>query len=364
MINERKILLWSLEALIIVCLLWVGSQLTFILAPVFTFISAVFIPLVVSIFLYYMMRPLMGLLLKVKIRGHQIPRSILSLLIVILLLLAVVGVLLALIQPVINEFNELLKWLPQATKQGQALVNEISHYDWVRQIDLSSYYDQISDNLTDFLKRTVDVLSTSAGSLIGTIANIVVVVVTVPVMLFYMLKDSPKFTPSIQRFFSERHAKEVGGLLRQMNQTLSSYIAGQALECLFVALGTTIGYLIIGQPLAIVLGIVAGITNMVPYIGPYIGITPALLIALAISPAQALGVIIVVVIVQQIDGNIIYPNIIGKSLQIHPLTIIVLLLAAGNLAGIGGMILCVPVYAVCRTVLGYFWNIYRLEKEK
>lgn len=363
MINERKILLWSLEALIIVCLLWVGSQLTFILAPVITFISAVFIPLVVSIFLYYMMRPLMGLLLKVKIRGHQIPRSILSLLIVILLLLAVVGVLLSLIQPVINEVNELLKWLPQATKQGQALVNEISHYDWVRQIDLSSYYDQISDNLTEFLKRTVNVLSTSAGSLIGMVANVVVIIVTVPVMLFYMLKDSPKFTPSIQRFFSERHAKEVGGLLHQMNQTLSSYIAGQALECLFVALGTTIGYLIIGQPLAIVLGIVAGITNMVPYIGPYIGITPALLIALAISPAKALGVIIVVVIVQQIDGNIIYPNIIGKSLKIHPLTIIVLLLAAGNLAGIGGMILCVPVYAVCRTVLSYFWNIYRLEKE-
>ncbi len=361
MTNERKILLWSLEALIVVCLLWVGSQLTFILAPVITFISAIFIPLVVSVFLYYMMRPLLGLLLKIKIKGHHLPRSIASLLIVILLLTAIISVILALIQPVINEFNELLSWLPHATKQGQALINEISHYDWVRRIDLSSYYDQISDNLTKFLKRTVNVLSTSAGSLIGMVANVVVIIVTVPVMLFYMLKDSPKFTPSIQRFFSERHAKEVRELLHQMNQTLSSYIAGQALECLFVALGTTIGYLIIGQPMAIVLGIIAGLTNMVPYVGPYIGITPALLVAFAVSPTQALGVIIVVIIVQQIDGNIIYPNIIGKSLKIHPLTIIVLLLAAGNLAGIGGMILCVPVYAVCRTVLNYFWNIYRIE---
>ena len=71
--------------------------------------------------------------------------------------------------------------------------------------------------------------------------------------------------------------------------------------------------------------------------------------------------IIVVLIVQQIDGNVIYPNIIGKTLQIHPLTIILLLLAAGHIAGIAGMILCVPAYAVVKTICEYFFDIYRIE---
>ena len=129
-----------------------------------------------------------------------------------------------------------------------------------------------------------------------------------------------------------------------------------------MAVATSIGYLIIKQPLAIGLGIVAGLTNMIPYVGPYIGITPALMVALAMSPKKIIWVIVVVVVVQQIDGNIIYPNIIGRTLQIHPLTIIMLLLAAGNIAGIPGMILCIPFYAVLKTVFNYFWSLYRLRK--
>jgi predicted PurR-regulated permease PerM len=79
------------------------------------------------------------------------------------------------------------------------------------------------------------------------------------------------------------------------------------------------------------------------------------------APNKIIPVIIVVIIVQQIDGNIVYPNIIGRSLKIHPLTIILLLLAAGHIAGIGGMILCIPAYAVVKTVAEYFFDIYRIE---
>ena len=128
-----------------------------------------------------------------------------------------------------------------------------------------------------------------------------------------------------------------------------------------MALATSIGYFIIGQPLAIVLGLIAGITNMIPYIGPYIGIAPALLVALTVAPEKIIWVIVVVIVVQQIDGNIIYPNIIGKTLNIHPLTIIILLLAAGNIAGIAGMILCIPFYAVVKTIANYFFSIWKLR---
>ena len=84
--------------------------------------------------------------------------------------------------------------------------------------------------------------------------------------------------------------------------------------------------------------------------------------ALTVAPEKIIWVIVVVIVVQQIDGNIIYPNIIGKTLNIHPLTIIILLLAAGNIAGIAGMILCIPFYAVVKTIAGYFFSIWKLRQ--
>ena len=86
--------------------------------------------------------------------------------------------------------------------------------------------------------------------------------------------------------------------------------------------------------------------------------------AIAQSPEQVISVIIVVLIVQQVDGNLIYPNVIGKSLQIHPLTIIILLLVAGKLAGILGMILAVPTYAIVKVLINFIHHIWVLDRDK
>ncbi len=90
---------------------------------------------------------------------------------------------------------------------------------------------------------------------------------------------------------------------------------------------TFLGYLLIGVDYAFLFGVIAGLTNLIPYLGPYLGLAPAL-IYIFDSPTRALLCIVVVIIVRQIDGNVIYPNVIGKSLNIHPLTIILILLVA------------------------------------
>ena len=102
---------------------------------------------------------------------------------------------------------------------------------------------------------------------------------------------------------------------------------------------TFLGYLLIGVDYAFLFGVIAGLTNLIPYLGPYLGLAPALIYTFFDSPTRALLCIVVVIIVQQIDGNVIYPNVIGKSLNIHPLTIILILLVAGNLSGILGVFL-------------------------
>jgi predicted PurR-regulated permease PerM len=178
------------------------------------------------------------------------------------------------------------------------------------------------------------------------------------------LKDGEKLVPNIERVFPEKQRDNIKGLLEQLNKTLSDYISGQAIECLFVGTFTFLGYLLIGVDYAFLFGVIAGLTNLIPYLGPYLGLAPALIYTFFNSPTQALLCIVVVLIVQQVDGNVIYPNVIGKSLNIHPLTIILILLVAGNLAGILGVFLGVPVYAILRTLVVFVVKIVKQGKQE
>ncbi|MEE6639544.1 AI-2E family transporter [Limosilactobacillus pontis] len=354
-------LFWPLVLLVIATLIFVCTKIQFVFKPFLTFISVVFVPLILSGFLYYMLNPILKMMMKIRIGRFHFNKGIASLLLVALLILIIAGSLAALIPPVVKEVTSLVTHLPQTASGIQRLLNSTIQHSPFRNIDMNAYYRQFDHQLAKYAQLILKGLSSRVGDIIGMVTNVTVVTITVPVMLFYMLKDGSKLAPSVQKWLSPHHAKEVDQLLTKMNDTLSSYISGQVIECLFVGAFTSIGYLIIHQPMALVLGIVAGLCNIIPYIGPYIGIAPALFVSLTMAPTKLIPVIIVVLIVQQIDGNIVYPNIIGRSLKIHPLTIILLLLAAGHIAGIGGMILCIPAYAVVKTVCEYFFDIYRIE---
>lgn len=354
-------LFWPLVLLIIATLLMVCTKIDFVFKPFLTFISVIFVPMILSGFLYYMLNPILELMLKIKIGKFHFNRGIASLLLVLLLIIIVVGGISMLIPPVVKEITQLVNNLPQTVSGLQKLLNDTIKDSPLKNVDLNSYYHQFDRQLASYAQEILKGLSSQVGNIINMITNVTVVTITVPVILFYMLKDGNKLIPSIQKWFSPNHAKEINNLLSKMNTTLSSYISGQVIECLFVAVCTTIGYLLINQPLGLVLGIVAGLCNIIPYVGPYIGIAPALFVSLTMAPDKLIWVIVVVLIVQQVDGNIIYPNIIGKSLNIHPLTIIILLLAAGHIAGLAGMILCIPFYGVVKTVVEYMFDIYRLE---
>lgn len=354
-------LFWPLILLVVATLIFVCTKIQFIFAPFWTFLSVVFVPLILSGFLYYMLNPILKLLLKVRIGKFHFNKGVASLLIVVLLIVIIAWGISLLIPPVVKEVGSLVNHLPQTVTGLQGVLNDTIKQSPLKHVDLSSYYRQFDHQLAAYAQKILKTMSSRVGDIVGMLTNITVVTITVPVMLFYMLKDGEKLGPSIQKWLSPHHAQEVSHLLSKMNNTLSSYIAGQVIECLFVGVFTTVGYLIIHMPLALILGITAGLCNIIPYVGPYIGIAPALFVSLTMAPNRLIWVVVVVLIVQQIDGNIIYPNIIGKTLKIHPLTIIVLLLAAGHIAGIGGMILCIPFYAVLKTVVEYMFDIYRIE---
>lgn len=362
---------WTLELLLLALLIWACTQIQFLFEPIGTFISTLFAPILIAGFLFYLLNPLVNLLMKIKVKNHQVSRTFAVAIVFLLLIAIIVSALSFLIPNILNQVEQLIQNTPEYIKSFQRFLTKVLQQknlppwivDLTKDVDINAYTKEIEESLSGFAKNFMMSITSSIGSIIGMVTSVTVTIVTVPFMLFYMLKDGHKLVPTVTGIFSEKQANRIGELLEKMSETISKYISGQAIECLFVGTCTAIGYGIVGVPFALLIGIFAGITNMIPYIGPYIGLLPALILALSNSVRQTILVIIVCVVVQQIDGNLIYPNVIGKSLDIHPLTIIIILLVAGNLAGLLGMLLAVPVYAVIKVIVIYIYDIIMLNHE-
>lgn len=364
-LKDSALLFWSLEILIVATLIWVCTNIGFLFQPIGTFLSVVFMPILISGFLFYMLNPLVKLLTKVHYKKFRTSRTGAVAIVFVLLFGLLVWGAVSLLPRLVSQVTQLIYNLPSiATEMQKAATKLINNSSVLKRIDISSYTKQFNGEISKYSQNFLSSLSSSVVTVISTITSVTIMAITIPVVLFYMLKDSEKFIPAISRFLPKKQRPEVIGLLQKMGDTISSYISGQVIECLFVGTFTAIGYMLISQPYGLLLGVIAGLTNIIPYVGPYIGIAPSLIVAFTKSPMQVVYVIIVVVIVQQVDGNLIYPNIIGRTLKIHPLTIIILLLAAGNIAGILGMILAIPFYAVVRTVVIYLYNIVELRNEE
>ena len=229
-----------------------------------------------------------------------------------------------------------------------------------------SYYDDGVENLNsivgDIPSMIWDWVSNSSQKIVNvfsTISNVFVVIVTFPIILFFMLSERGKFHPFVMSYLPPVFRHDVTVLSNRMTNVVGSYIVGESLVALSLGVLLLAGYLIIGLDYAFVLAIIATVTAIIPYIGATIGIIPALIVAAFTSPFMLLKMAIVWVIAQFIQGNVIEPSIMGKTLKMHPLTIIIVLLIMGNLLGIVGMILGVPLFAIIKVLLEYFFEKFK-----
>lgn len=357
-LKQSKLMFWSFELLILATLVLVSSKINFVFQPIGTFFSTLFAPVLIAGFLYYILNPIVGLLMKTKMK------RIWAVAIVLLLLVAaLVWILLSVIPSLVQQISSLASNTPNFIRQVETWLAEVAQWSVFKDVDINKYFEQLDISYGTIIQQFLSGLSNSLGSIVGTIASATIVIITAPFILFYMLKDGEKLVPNIKRFFPEKRREQIVELLGQLNKTLANYISGQAIECLFVGTFTFLGYFAIGVDYAFLFGVIAGLTNLIPYLGPYLGLAPAFLVTVFNDPFKALLCCGVVLIVQQLDGNIIYPNVIGKSLKIHPLTIIIVLLVAGNIAGLLGIFLGVPFYAICKTIISYIVKIVKEDKQ-
>jgi predicted PurR-regulated permease PerM len=358
--KHSNLIFWTLELLGLALLIFVLTKISFIFVPVVTLISTLFFPIIVAGFLFFLISPFVDIFQRMKL-----PRA-LSILTIYIILTGLIALLVVIVgPPLTDQVKSLFGQIPDyITSLGQSIekLADSQGFKWLIHQDYYSI-DKIQNSLEKMLKAFTDNAGSGLSTFFNVLVNVTLTVVTVPFILFYMLKDGNRLPMAVSRFFPQKYHDEVSHILGDLNDTLSSYIHGLIIVASFVGITSSIGFAVIGLPYSLLLGLIVGVTNIIPYLGPIIGATPALIIALIDSPAKALLVLAVIIIVQQLDGHLISPLVMGKRLNTHPLTIIVLLLVAGKWIGPIGMILAVPTYAMIKTFISHMIRLVRLRRK-
>lgn len=358
---KSKLLFWTLEFLLIGILIYVGTKIAFLFNPIVTFVSTLFFPIVISGFLFYLLKPVVTFLI-----NRKLPK-VMSIFIIYLVFVGLIGLLIGTGVPsLFKQINHFVEELPVYLKQMDELINNLVRSRWFKWT-MEQDYINVKDGINTIQNYVAELPSTLAhglSSVLAMVKNITVVIVLVPFILFFMLKDGDKLPGAILRFVPRSYHVPSLKVLKETSTTLATYIQGQLLVCMFVGVASFIGYLLIGLPYAFLFALISAVTNIIPYAGPFIGLAPAFFFALIYSPLQSILVIIIVIIVQQLESIILSPLVIGKKLNTHPVTIITLLFVSGNIAGVVGMILAIPTYSVVKTIILNITTFIKLQKIK
>ena len=334
------------------------QKISFIFQPFIIIFSTVAPPVILAFIAYYLMNPIVNLLERFRIK------RIWGIIIIILGISGLLtGVVLLTAPAIETQVKGLIQNFPSYLMQmGEGIES------FFKNSFLNSYYEQgyewvisalgdIPNQIGDYVGKTYE----GVVNIASTVTQVVVVMITFPIILFFLLKDSAHFKEYTLRLLPPRLRGEVNQILVNMDVQVGSYIRGQIIVATCIGILLFIGYSIIGLDYAITLAIIAAVTSVVPYLGPTIAISPAIIIAIVDSPFMLLKLAIVWAAVQFLEGNFISPNVMGITMKIHPLTIIIVLLVGGKLFGIVGMILGIPGYAILKVIVVYLFEKFKLR---
>ena len=334
--------------ILILAVLLLLQQLKPVLLQVYGFLKAVLAPFIIAMIISYVLNPVVTLLAE-----RRVPRSVAVLLIYAVFAAAVTVILLNAIPMIAEQVEQLNRHAPELTMRAQNLMDQLNNHSFLPE----SVRNAINKSLIDLEKRMAEAALSFMNN-IGSMLNAVFVAFIIPFLAFYILKDLDAFERAIINYVPRSRRQGVIRLFKDIDEALGNYIRGQFIVCAIVGLLAYTGYWLIGLPYPLLLATFVAVTNVIPYLGPFIGAAPALLVASTVSLKMVLFTVLVNTLCQIIEGNVISPQVVGRSLHMHPLTIIFALLVGGEIAGLIGMILAVPAFAAAKVVLQHLFAYY------
>ncbi|MDV4152336.1 AI-2E family transporter [Clostridium sp. AL.422] len=333
LINKKntKILKYILLILLLILLIIIYVKIKTIKSTV----NIIFI----SFILAYALKPLRDILCD----KFRIKKRISSILIILSIIISISLFIYILIPSILRESYNFGNILDNVDNYVETLskkmnINNISFFD--------NIYSSISDELNLFLRTFSDNLFDNLMAGLESLVSLAII----PIVTYYFLVDGDLIFNKVLLVLPTEKRVITKKFITHIDKVLSRYIISQLILSIIIGVLTSIALFILDVKFALLLGVFNGVLNIVPYFGPIIGGIPAVFVALMESPNKALWTLLIVFIIQQIEGNILSPKITGDSTNMHPIIIIILLLIGEKLGGFIGMILIVPIGVIIKVI--------------
>jgi predicted PurR-regulated permease PerM len=357
-LSPRRIARWSLVLVATYLVGWLLWQARSALTP-----------FVIGMVLAYLFLPLVN-----RIEG-RVPRWA-AILIVYLLVLSLVSTFFAfLVPPLVEQFGQLIRALPDLPTIQRWVALVIAEYEQILSNLPEEMSAQVRDVLSGMVAQAANTLRTNFISYlqgVGTflvdsllsVANTVSFLLgffLIPFWLFYVLMDQRAGRASLHQLLPAWLRTDFWTVASIVDYDFSGYLRGQLILGLIVGTAAGVGLTILNLlgmevPYVLLLAVIAGVTELIPIIGPIIGSVPAIILGFIDSPTTGLAVLILYVAIQQLENNFLVPRIVGESVGLHPAVLMVLLVVCAQVFGLLGAILSAPLGAVSRDVFGYLYG--------
>jgi len=305
-------------------------------------------PFLVAFALAYLLNPFV-----VWLEKHGLGRKWAIGVVFIGILAALCTALIVVLPLLYNELTKLAVVLPQ-TMQSLAGWFEQLRAQW----RAGGLPDKVALVLDEHLGQWELLLAQTLQGFLGKLPEILMslsLFILSPILAIYFLADWKKLQAGFLHLVPQRRRLEWQRFWQDINHVLRRFVRGNLIVAAIVGTLIGIGVKLVGMDYALLVGIICGVTDLIPYFGPLIGAVPAVLLGLIKSPLMAVKIAVVILLAQQLEGNIISPKLMGDSVGLHPLWIVFALLAGGEIGGFWGLLLAVPVAAVVRLIIRHLY---------
>lgn len=327
---------WNLKYIII---LLVAASIVFLYwrFPIFKELMGV---VLISFIITYTLKPLQKLLME---RGLN---RKLSSIILVLGILTIMGAFIAIFIPwIYNESSNFAQAIAEFKEYfdiAMEKVNHLSNIDFMKEVFHNSY-GKIKDVM-------IGLTSNFISEILAVAENIFLLFI-IPTLVYFFLSDGENISGSLMKYMPVNNKYAIKKMSNHIDKVMERYIITQFQLCGIIGVFTYLVLIITKVKYPFLLSFLNGIFNIIPYFGPVIGAVPIILVALITSTKKAVVVTIWLIVIQQVEGDIICPKILGETVNSHPVTILLLLIIGGSLAGIIGMILVIPVWTMIKIVM-------------
>jgi predicted PurR-regulated permease PerM len=295
----------------------------------------------------------------VRVLSHVMPRWLAILLTYLVLVAAALLAFAILVPLLVEQLSSLIAASPDLARQADRLTRGVLLQSLAdRDLLSGASPDEVMSNLLDRLsERARDLAQGLLSELAGLLSTTVGLVVNVVGALFvsvYLLLDVRRIKAAYLRALPRQYRRDGLQLWDAEGASLSRYLGGLAFVVVIQGVLSTIALSLIGVPYAILLGAWVSATAIIPYLGAILGAIPGIILALFISPTVTILTALAYLGIQQLEGNVLTPRIQGQALRVHPVIVILAVVAGGSLGGLVGIIIAVPILAVLRVLLDFF----------